>query len=93
MLVPLLRCNCSSAAAVNACQWGVSSRRQAPVMHGTPCCCYECLAYPLQDIDAILAGRTEKRQIGSAAGNTFSTATFAAEPAVTRPAEPVWLVV
>ena len=35
-----------------------------------------------QDIDAILAGRTEKRQIGSAAGNTFSTATFAAEPAV-----------
>ena len=42
-----------------------------------------------QDIDAILAGRTEKRQIGSAAGNTFSIATFAAEPAVTRPAEPV----
>lgn len=42
-----------------------------------------------QDIDAILAGRTEKRQIGSAAGNTFSTATFAAEPAVTCPAEPV----
>lgn len=38
-----------------------------------------------QDIDAILAGRTEKRQLGSAAGNTFSTATFAAEPAV-RPA-------
>ncbi|KAK9833308.1 hypothetical protein WJX81_005199 [Elliptochloris bilobata] len=34
-----------------------------------------------EDIDAILAGRTEKRQIGSAAGNTFSTATFAAEPA------------
>ena len=46
------------------------------------------MAFLPQDIDAILAGRTEKRQIGSAAGNTFSTATFAAEPAVTRPAEP-----
>ena len=46
------------------------------------------MASTQQDIDAILAGRTEKRQIGSAAGNTFSTATFAAEPAVTHPAKP-----
>ena len=39
----------------------------------------------LQDIDAILAGRTQKRQLGSRAGNTFSTATFAAEEAPVRP--------
>ena len=32
-----------------------------------------------EDIDAILAGRTEKRQLGSRAGNTFSTATFAVQ--------------
>lgn len=30
-----------------------------------------------QDIDAILAQRTEKRQLGNSKGNTFSTATFA----------------
>ena len=33
----------------------------------------------VQNIDEILAGRTQKRQLGSRAGNTFSTATFAAE--------------
>ena len=38
----------------------------------------------MQDIDAILAGRTQKRQLGSRAGNTFSTATFAAEEAQVR---------
>ena len=32
------------------------------------------------DISEILAQRTEKRQIGSRAGNTFSTAQFTAEP-------------
>ena len=32
-----------------------------------------------EDITEILAQRTEKRQIGSRAGNTFSTAQFAAE--------------
>lgn len=38
-------------------------------------------AFVKEDIDAILAGRTEKRQIGSRAGNTFSTATFSVHPA------------
>ncbi|KAK9793449.1 hypothetical protein WJX73_007753 [Symbiochloris irregularis] len=37
-------------------------------------------AFVQEDIAAILAGRTEKRQIGSRAGNTFSTATFSAQP-------------
>ncbi|KAK9815748.1 hypothetical protein WJX72_008847 [[Myrmecia] bisecta] len=41
-----------------------------------------------EDIDQILAGRTEKRQIGSRAGNTFSVATFAAEePKVRAPSD------
>ena len=35
-------------------------------------------AFVAEDINEILAGRTEKRQIGSRAGNTFSTAHFAA---------------
>ena len=40
-------------------------------------------AFATEDIQAILANRTEKRQIGSKAGNTFSTATFAVtEPTV-----------
>ena len=38
-------------------------------------------SFAKEDIDAILAGRTEKRQIGSRAGNTFSTATFAVQEA------------
>lgn len=33
-------------------------------------------AFAEENIDQILAGRTEKRQIGSRKGNTFSTATF-----------------
>lgn len=33
-------------------------------------------AFADENIDQILAGRTEKRQIGSRKGNTFSTATF-----------------
>ena len=33
-------------------------------------------AFAEEDIDQILAGRSEKRQIGSRKGNTFSTATF-----------------
>ena len=37
-----------------------------------------------RDIDAILAERTQRRQLGSRAGNTFSTATFAAEEAHVR---------
>lgn len=36
-------------------------------------------AFASEDIDDILRGRTEKRQIGSRAGNSFSVATFAAE--------------
>ena len=36
-------------------------------------------AFASEDIDSILRGRTEKRQIGSRAGNSFSVATFAAE--------------
>jgi len=36
-------------------------------------------AFAAEDIDEILAGRTEKRQIGNRAGNTFSMATFAAD--------------
>lgn len=36
-------------------------------------------AFANEDITEILAQRTEKRQIGSRAGNTFSTAQFAAE--------------
>ena len=35
-------------------------------------------AFAAEDIDQILAGRTEKRQIGNRKGNTFSTATFGA---------------
>lgn len=35
-----------------------------------------------EDINAILAGRTEKRQIGSRAGNTFSTATFTVQEVI-----------
>lgn len=34
-------------------------------------------AFAAENIDEILAGRTEKRQIGNRKGNTFSTATFA----------------
>lgn len=33
-------------------------------------------AFAAENIDQILAGRSEKRQIGSRKGNTFSTATF-----------------
>ena len=36
-------------------------------------------AFANEDITEILAQRTEKRQIGSRAGNTFSTAQFAAD--------------
>jgi superfamily II DNA or RNA helicase len=36
----------------------------------------ETEAFASEDIDAILKGRTEKRQIGGRAGNTFSIATF-----------------
>jgi hypothetical protein len=36
----------------------------------------ETEAFANEDIDAILNGRTEKRQIGGRAGNTFSVATF-----------------
>ena len=44
-------------------------------------------AFATEDIQAILANRTEKRQIGSKAGNTFSTATFAVtEPTVSAAA-------
>ncbi|KAJ9516015.1 hypothetical protein QJQ45_024466, partial [Haematococcus lacustris] len=35
-------------------------------------------AFQQEDIDTILQGRTEKRQLGSRAGNTFSVARFAA---------------
>jgi chromodomain-helicase-DNA-binding protein 7 len=46
------------------------------------CCCgyqaEEEAAFASEDIDQILTARTEKRQIGSRAGNTFSVATFAA---------------
>ena len=35
-------------------------------------------AFAAEDIDQILAGRTDKRQIGNRKGNTFSTATFGA---------------
>ena len=38
-------------------------------------------AFAGEGIDSILAGRTEKRQLGSRAGNSFSVATFAAEAA------------
>ncbi|KAL0028186.1 hypothetical protein WJX79_000439 [Trebouxia sp. C0005] len=39
-------------------------------------------AFAEEDIDQILAGRSEKRQIGSRKGNTFSTATFSTNEAV-----------
>ena len=45
----------------------------------------------VQNIDEILAGRTQKRQLGSRAGNTFSTATFAAEEEAVR--GPQWLCI
>ena len=38
-------------------------------------------AFADENIDQILAGRTEKRQIGSRKGNTFSTATFSSNEA------------
>ena len=42
-------------------------------------------AFANEDISEILAQRTEKRQIGSRAGNTFSTAQFHAnEPVVSH---------
>ena len=43
-------------------------------------------AFATEDIQAILANRTEKRQIGSKAGNTFSTATFAVTESTVRAA-------
>lgn len=39
-------------------------------------------AFAAEGIDQILQGRTEKRQIGGRAGNTFSVATFAVGPPV-----------
>lgn len=39
-------------------------------------------AFAAEGIDEILQGRTEKRQIGGRAGNTFSVATFAVGPSV-----------
>lgn len=41
-------------------------------------------AFEEEGIDQILSGRTEKRQIGGRAGNSFSVATFAAPPEVRR---------
>ena len=40
-------------------------------------------AFAAENIDQILAGRTEKRQIGSRKGNTFSTATFSSNEVIT----------
>jgi hypothetical protein len=37
-----------------------------------------------EGIDQILQGRTEKRQIGGRAGNTFSVATFGVDATVVR---------
>jgi len=42
-------------------------------------------AFAEEDIDQILAGRSEKRQIGSRKGNTFSTATFSTNEVRSRP--------
>ena len=42
-------------------------------------------AFAEEDIDQILAGRSEKRQIGSRMGNTFSTATFSTNEVLPRP--------
>lgn len=41
-------------------------------------------AFAAENIDQILAGRTEKRQIGNRKGNTFSTATFSSNEVTTR---------
>ena len=41
-------------------------------------------AFAAENIDQILAGRTEKRQIGSRKGNTFSTATFSSNEVSTH---------
>jgi hypothetical protein len=46
-------------------------------------------AFAAEGIEAILQNRTEKRQIGSRAGNSFSTATFAA-PDVRRSLIDLW---
>lgn len=43
-------------------------------------------AFAAEGIDQILQGRTEKRQIGGRAGNTFSVATFAVGPSVSSAA-------
>ena len=42
-------------------------------------------AFAAENIDQILAGRTEKRQIGSRKGNTFSTATFSSNEVFCSP--------
>ena len=60
--------------AVEMLAWHASSER-----HPQPPCMLRQPNSGMQDITSILAGRTEKRQLGSRAGNTFSTATFAAE--------------
>lgn len=39
-------------------------------------CCLQTEAFTNEGIDQILTNRTEKRQIGSRAGNSFSVATF-----------------
>ena len=49
-------------------------------------------AFAEEDIDQILAGRSEKRQIGSRKGNTFSTATFSTNEVSLPLASPCYLV-
>ena len=49
-------------------------------------------AFAEEDIDQILAGRSEKRQIGSRKGNTFSTATFSTNEVSLPLAPPCYLV-
>ena len=41
--------------------------------------------FAAENIDQILAGRTEKRQIGNRKGNTFSTATFSSNEVIPLP--------
>jgi len=48
-------------------------------------------AFAEENIDQILAGRSEKRQIGSRKGNTFSTATFSTNEVLPRPCTELFL--
>ncbi len=63
--------------------WGPQSRPAAADSGRRACCPHTCVQvadkaseFQGEDIEQILQARTEKRQLGGRAGNTFSTAKF-----------------